>query len=116
MEVQWNKCVGDIWCQLNNVDLKHSNFTHMEGVYIIWHDGDEPTTVRVGQGVIRDRIAAHRKDPDVQAYARWTLYVTWAYVAQVHRDGVEAFLAEVLNPLIGERFPDRKPIPVNLPW
>lgn len=88
----------------------------MEGVYVIWYGGQNPATVRVGQGVIRDRLQAHRNDPEVQSYAHLSLYVTWASVLARERDGVEAYLAQQLRPVVGERFPQRHPIPVNLPW
>jgi hypothetical protein len=88
----------------------------MDGVYIIWHGGSNPKTVRVGQGNIRERLEAHRTDPDVQAYARLGLYVTWASVPEDSRDGVEAYLAQRLGPILGKRFPDTAPISVNLPF
>jgi hypothetical protein len=87
----------------------------MEGVYIIWHGGDNGATVRVGQGIIRDRLKAHRDDPQINAYTNLGRFVTWASVSQDYRDGVEAFLAEKLNPMVGERFPTRTPIEVNWP-
>lgn len=116
MNVTWNNCKGDVWCHLNTVDLSHEHFDKMEGIYIIWYGNTERTVVRVGQGIIKDRIAAHRKDKDIQAYKHYGLYVTWASVAEKYRDGVEAFLADELDPLVGDRFPDRKGIKVNLPW
>jgi hypothetical protein len=115
LAVSWNKCQGDNWCGLNTVNLDHSHFDGMEGVYVIWHGGSKARTVRVGQGIIRDRLQAHRNDPEVQAYANKTLYVTWASVAKAKRDGVERFLADQLNPLVGI-YPNAHPIPVNLPW
>jgi hypothetical protein len=116
MTLSWIKCVGDKWCPLNTVNLDHPHFSNMEGVYIIWHGGQNPATVRVGQGFIRDRLRAHRSDPEVQAYSALGLFVTWAEVAAGDRDGVEAYLASILQPLAGERFPQRTPIPVKLPW
>jgi hypothetical protein len=65
---------------------------------------------------IRDRLAAHRDDPEVQTYSSYTLFVTWAKVATLSKNGVEAYLANTLNPLVGECFPDVTPIQVNLPW
>ncbi len=112
----WRKCANDKWCPLNTVDLDHSAFDGAEGVYIIWHGGSKAETVRVGQGIIRDRLRAHRNDEQVQAYAHLELYVTWAHVASAFRDGVEAYLAQKLRPKVGERFPNRQPIEVNLPW
>ena len=116
MNVNWNKCKGSIWCKLNGVDLNHNHFDDMRGVYIIWHGGDNPQTVRVGQGFIKDRLASHRLDPEIQAYTHLGLYVTWAHVQENYLDGVEVFLAQNLNPLVGEQFPNARPIPVNLPW
>ena len=122
MRLEWTKCKGGVWCPLNTVNLNHLHFDDMEGVYIIWHEGGLPAmervggqvTVRVGQGVIRDRLQAHREDK-VQAYSHLGLLVTWASVPEKYRDGVEAYLAQRLEPKIGERFPDVDPIEVNLP-
>ncbi|MBC8254981.1 MAG: hypothetical protein H8E35_13290 [Ardenticatenia bacterium] len=116
MNLDWIKCKGNVWCSLNSVNLQNSHFDDLEGVYIVWHGGDDGATVRVGQGVIRDRLAAHRSDPEIAAYADLGLHVTWAAVAASSRDGVEAFLAQRLEPKVGERFPNRTPIEVNLPW
>jgi hypothetical protein len=112
----WNQCQGDVWCSLSDVDLSHNHFDGMEGVYAILHGGTNPATVRVGQGIIRDRLQSHRIDPDIQAYAHLQPYVTWARVSARDRDGVEAYLAQKLQPLVGKRFPKRKPISVNTPW
>jgi hypothetical protein len=114
--LEWNKCAGGEWCPLNTVDLDHQHFDGMEGVYVIWHGGAAPATVRVGQGVIRDRLAEHRTDGQVQAYSDSGLYVTWAAIPAQQRDGVEAFLADALSPKIGQRFPAVERIAVNLPW
>ena len=116
MELKWIKCQGDVWGKLNTIRLDHAHFDSMSGVYVIWHGGSTPATVRVGQGFIKDRIAVHRKDPAVQAYAELTLYVTWASVPETSRDGVEAYLANTLLPKVGQRFPNSPGIEVNLPW
>jgi len=115
MIVQWNKCQSGGWCSLLTIDLEHEHFNSMEGVYIIWHGGDNPATVRVGQGFIRDRLASHKEDLDILAYKQFGLYVTWAQVAASQRDGVERYLAERFNPKVGSRFPEVDPIEVNLP-
>ena len=114
--LDWIKCQGNVWCNLNTVNLNHPHFNNMEGVYIIWHGGTNPSTVRIGQGVIRDRLAVHRTDPDIQVLSHLDLYVTWASVPPPSMDGVEVFLANSLNPIVGFVFPSAQPIPVNLPW
>jgi hypothetical protein len=88
----------------------------MEGVYIIWHGGERPSAVRIGQGVIRERLRAHRDDPEIQAFKSLTLYVTWASVPETYRDGIETFLAQKLQPKMGARYPAARLIEVNLPF
>jgi len=116
LNLYWNKCKGDVWCKLNTVNLDHRHFNNMNGVYIIWHGGQDAATVRVGQGFIRDRIADHRDDQQVQQYTNLTLYVTWAAVENQYQDGVERYLADRLDPKVGVRHPNVQPISVNLPW
>ena len=109
----WIKCQGDVWCSLEKVNL--STVT-TAGVYIIWHGGNPPNVVRVGQGKISDRLAIHRIDPDILAYKQFgELFVTWASVPAAQQDGVERYLADQSTPLVGDVFPDAAPIPVNLP-
>lgn len=112
MQPSWQKCLGGVWGPLMTVDLNHTHFNNMEGVYIIWQGGGP--VIRVGQGIIRERLAAHRRDSAVTAYQN--LYVTWAPVFTSYRDGVEKHLATVLNPKVGAAFPNTNPIPVSLPW
>lgn len=112
----WNKCQRDLWCGLLDVDLSHSHFDGMEGVYVIWHAGNQAQTVRVGQGIIRDRIAQHRQDSQILAYRNLGLFVTWASVPAYQRDGVERYLGDQLAPKVDDRLPDAVPIQVNLPW
>jgi hypothetical protein len=116
MNLNWLKCQGDVWCKLNSVNLDHAHFDFMDGVYIIWHGGPKAHTVRVGQGRIRERLKQHRVDSDIQQYSSLELYVTWAPVAPSNRDGIELYLSKSLKPLVGDRYPDTIPIPVNLPW
>jgi hypothetical protein len=118
MIVTWNKCGDDgHWCSLENLDL--NSIGDVVGVYIIWHEGNPARVVRVGQGnPIKNRLSAHRNDPAILSYAAsGTLRVTWASVPSAsQRDGVECYLAETWNPLVGDAFPDVLPIAVNSPW
>jgi len=113
MTVTWIKCNGDIWCPFETVNLASVNAF---GVYIIWHGGPNPWTVRVGQGDIAARIIAHRSDSEVLVHKGLGLWVTWASVPAVQMHGVENYLADRLSPKVGERWPDAEPIAVNLPW
>jgi hypothetical protein len=115
-QLSWNKCQGEVWCNLLNVNLDHPHFDNMSGVYIIWHGGQNARTVRVGSGVIRDRLRAHREDPAILQYRQLGLFVTWAAVSGATQRSVEKYLADRLRPLVGERFPDVPQEVVNLPW
>lgn len=110
------RCVGDQWCNLIQLNLTHPHFDNLEGVYIIWHGAPNPSVVYIGQGMIRDRLREHRDDPQILKHKSHTLFVTWAFVQKVYRDGVERFLAEKWNPKIGASFPTVEPIEVNSPW
>jgi hypothetical protein len=117
IQVQWVKCGnGDNWCPLETLNLDSVGDT--AGVYIIWHAGNPARVVRVGQGnPIKDRLSAHRKDQQILAYRKsGILLVTWAYVPLNQRDGVEKYLSETWNPLVGDAFPNAFPIAVNSPW
>lgn len=115
MNVNWKKCQENIWCDLLTLNLENEHFNSLIGVYIIWHSGSNQRVVRVGQGIIKDRLKEHREDPIILKYKGFGLYVTWAEVDRRYLDGVERFLANELKPLEGERYPDTFPIQVNLP-
>lgn len=116
LDVNWGHCTNDSWCSFLDLNLANSYFDCLEGVYIIWHGGNNAKTVRVGQGIIRDRIAVHRDEDEILEYKNLDLFVTWAQVSKKDRGGVEKFLAEELNPLVGKMYPDVELIEINLPW
>jgi len=114
LQVTWSKCGGGSWCPLANVDLSG---VREVGVYIIWHPGSPSRVVRIGQGVIANRLSEHRNDRVITQYAsHGPLSVTWAAVPAHQMDGVERYLADKWNPLVGDAFPDAVPIEVNSPW
>jgi hypothetical protein len=114
LTVHWVKNTAGGWCGLD-VDLTGIK---TEGVYAIWFAAQPGVRncVRVGQGKIIERVTKHRADPAITAYRqKGALYVTWAAVPAAQRDGVEKFLADTYNPLVGDAFPNVAPIAVNLP-
>ena len=113
MQVEWIRYDDGTVCGLDDVDLSNPHFDNLDGVYVIW--GYNGRCVRVGQGNIRDRLGKHRNDPKIQQYKHLGLKVTWAKVPSADRDSVETYVANQLNPLVGERFPNVWPNPVNLP-
>ena len=111
--LNWNTCGNHgSWCSFLSVDLAHNHFNGIEGVYIIWQENGP--IIKVGQGVVKDRMASHRNDRRITAYDN--LYATWASVAAKYRDGTEKYLADRLKPKVGDAYPDALPIAVNLPW
>ena len=116
MNLNWNKCQGEVWCNFNAVNLDHSHFNNTEGVYVIWHGGTNPKVVYVGRGNIRERIREHRQRTDIQEYSRFTLFVTWAKVAPEFQEGVEAYLASYWKPKAEKKHPTAEHITVNSPW
>jgi len=113
--LDWVQKVGGGWCRFHHVDL--DTVLANPGVYIIWHAGNPGRVVYVGQGNVADRIERHRNRDDICGYARFgELYVTWASVPAHQVDGVERYLADKWNPLVGDAHPDVVPIAVNSPW
>ncbi len=117
LHLNWTRCEGNVWCKLNSVNLEHAHFNNKPcGVYIIWHGGNKPRAVYVGQGDIKERIAEHRRKQEIQKYEHLGLYVTWAIVLQEHRNGVEAYLADIWPPKVSDNHPEVPRIEVNSPW
>ena len=115
--LSWVKCQGDVWCKLNSVNLQHAHFNNRGGVYVIWHGGENPATVYVGQTEdLRDRLGTHRNDAQIQEYGSLGLYVTWASVIPALLDGVERYLGERLRPKVPTNLPAAQPIEAQLPW
>ncbi len=113
MDLDWGTCgESGAWCRLLSLNTEHQLFDGMVGVYVIWQA--KGPVIRIGQGNIRDRVNAHKHDRDIIEYSN--LYVTWARVQHSQLDGVERYLANELNPIVGEQFPNASPINVNLPW
>ena len=108
LNLSWIKCTGDNWCPFLTVNLEG---VKTNGVYAIWQ-GNGPY-VRVGQGDIAARLGAHRGDSAITKYKN--LYVTWVAVSAAQRDGVERYLYDECQPLVGDRAPDAPAIAVNLP-
>lgn len=110
LKVKWTKLKDGNFCNLEKVILTNTNTF---GVYIIWNaDGN---AVRLGQGDIADRLSVHRNDNEILVHKSRGLYTTWTSVSEQYVDGVERYLFDAYNPIVGERAPNAIPIPVNLP-
>lgn len=111
----WAKSIDNKWLNLSNLDLTN---LHATGVYLIWHGGENPRIVRIGQGNIAARLAAHRLNHQIMRYVEsGPMMVTWAEVEdQAMRDGVEAYLATEFKPLIKDKVPEVSPIQASSPF
>ena len=91
MKIYWSK-----WYALHEVDLSDPYYKDRVGVYVIayWNGKDQQITVRIGQGVIWNRIKSHRENPSIREYGQiGTLYVTWAEIpTQDERNPVERYV------------------------
>src|SRR5271163_1540663 len=95
LQVAWVTLVSGGWCPFETVNLATVS---TKGIYIIWYNGSPGRVVRLGQGDIAIRIAAHRIDRLVTAYGDRGLLVTWATVPTHLMDGVERYLANQYPP------------------
>lgn len=113
LELEWMRCSGNDWCSLLDVDLNSPLLQGM-GVYVIWTAWGR--TIYVGQGIISERLEAHRSDPIILQFRDGGLWVTWATVPNDDtRNGVERYLADQLRPAVGSAYPQVFPLAVNLP-
>lgn len=117
MVVEWFKCKGDVWCELNKIDTEHKYLAELDGVYIIWcGDGKDRQVLKVGFGSIRTEILDNKQDIAVQAFKKIGIYVTWAEVSRFSQEGVYSFLIRELDPKFKIEPPKFFKTKVNLPW
>jgi hypothetical protein len=113
VNLNWTRAHGGAWCQLDKVELSGVQTT---GVFVIWHGGARPRTLRLGYGSIAERIEQLRRDEGLLRYRQFgPIYVTWASVPTRIMDGVMRFLAGRLMPVWEDRVRMTPAIPANLP-
>lgn len=130
MTVHWQKCIkNSLWCQFNEkllndgrLEVRLGDYSvGISGVYIIWTGTDNNRTVlKVGSGIIKDKLAADLKNPDIQAHKPTRLYVTWASTlsaigSEKIQKGMEKFLEIVFKPKLVEYSPEVDLVMINLP-
>jgi hypothetical protein len=104
---------GKSW-DFYEVDLSSEK---LKGVYIIWYRDPKLHVVRVGQGDVTDRVYKHRVNPEIEKYKSKGLKISWASVPlKYQRNGIEHYLYQKLEPIVGERTPAKEVIECNLPW
>lgn len=127
--LHWQKCIkNSLWCQFNERLLNDGRLESrlgdhsagISGVYIIWTGIEDRTVLKVGSGNIKEKLAAHLRDPEIQAYKPTRLYVTWASTLSVIGEkkiqkGIEKFLEIAFKPKLMGDSPDVDLVLVNLP-
>ncbi len=115
LQLSWVKSLDGKWLNLSDLDLTH---IHATGVYMIWHGGENPRIVRVGQGNVAGRLTAHKLNLQIMRYSsEGPLMVTWTEVADAaQRDGVCEYLTRQFQPLIKERASEATPIAARSPF
>ena len=127
--LRWQRCIkNSLWCQFNDRLLNDGRLearlgdysVGISGVYIIWAGIEDRTVLKVGSGIIKDKLAADLRDPEIQAHKPARLYVTWASTLSVIgpeeiQKGIEKFLDVVFKPKLSENLPDVDLVMVNLP-
>lgn len=120
LRLNWvSKNTNNQYLSFYNVNLDHSYFDNLRGVYIIWYqEGRRAITVYAGKATssrIKDRLKAHRNNTKISAYAKKTLYVAVARASISDIDGIEKSLHDTLKPLVGNRSRHTPAIQVYLP-
>lgn len=116
MALQWYKCKGGVWCDLFQLDLEHEYLQGIEGVYVIWSGIDNKSTLKIGSGMIAQKLMKETQDLAVQAFSHLGVYVSWAEVSSFKRDGYMVYLFNELNPKLPVQVPTAIPFKINLPW
>lgn len=118
IELEWQKCLGGIWCELNKIDESHENLDDVEAVFIMWSGKppEERVVLKIGFNDIRSEILECRQDLAVQAFNNHKIFITWAEVPGSKRKHILAYLSKTLGPKISNTVYKAKPIEVTLPW
>ena len=120
VDVNWIRNSDGNWYLLDELPRPLPSM-RCDGIYIIWYfdESHVPQTVRVGIKGVNDHLGMMRKDPEVEKYAVYPLYITWAAVKSPFLDdltGIWSYLYKKLKPLAGLRCPQVASTRVVLPW
>jgi len=114
VHLHWARARGGAWCDLERVNAGEVDDTNC--VFVVWHGGRRPRTLRLGHGRIAERVSALQRDRSILRYRQaGPLYVTWAAAPTSMTDGIMRFLAGRLMPLYEDRVRMTPAIPANPP-
>ena len=116
IELEWTKCKGGIWCELNKLDLDHKLLQGLHGVYVLWSGRGDRSILRVGSGKIADELKKNMRELAVIAFFSHGVFVSWAETPLLKTKSIQSYLAMRLNPKIDDGQSNATPIDCNLPW
>ncbi len=117
IEVDWHKCLGEIWCNLYRIDANHKNLAGFNGIYIIWSGKfeGERNILLVGYGDIRKVINQYKEDIAVKAFEHLGVFISWADIPYSKRKSAINYLISTLSPKMSTKIEKVGENEVNLP-
>ena len=116
MRLLWARTFQNTWPAFGTLQMPPVDSVH--GVYIIWWGNKSPYVLDVGSGDVGRRLRVHAADVRFMEFLQngIQLSCSWAEIGPPNHHRAERYLANLLKPEFGERFPDVEPLRVNLPW
>lgn len=119
-DARWARSPRGKYFRLIHLDPEEVGLSGVGGIYVVWHGGVRPRWVCVGR---TDDLAAsyHRlgADKEVMSFeVNGGLFTTWSLIRAEHREGVLAYLDDVMQPLVptpGRPGADVRRVPVVPP-
>ena len=99
---QWVRSPKGGFYQLLRMDPDELKLWEVGGVYVIWHGGNKPEWVYIGESPSIGRALDQAIDMDeiTQYDSMGRLFVTWSPIVLDLRRGALLYLAQTMNPLI----------------
>lgn len=115
-KLNWQKCPRNGWLDFLAFSLEGELAVGAEGIYMIWHGVENPAVVCVGQGNIKNELAARRQEQKILQHKDKGLFVSWAEVCSAYREGAQKYLMNLWQPKLSEAHFNLLPVKVNSPW
>lgn len=118
MDLEWHKCKGNIWCDLNKIDENHPYLSGFSGIFVVWSGRMETdrSVLIVGYGDIKKEIIKYRNDLAIKAFNHLGVFITWADVPFLKRKSIINQLIFELKPKMNEKVDKAPNLKLNLPW
>ncbi len=114
--LDWQKCPLGKWHNLLELPLGDNFLIGLEGIFVVWHGGQQPAVICVGQGNIKEELSGLQKNPEILQHKEKGIFVSWAEVCFAYREGARRYLMNLWQPEFKDVSFGFLPIKVNLPW